>query len=50
MVESRKQSKPISNKMAEVWNKLAKHMRSANDVITFKKMLKTTYFMEEYNE
>ena len=50
MVESRKQSKTISNKMAEVWNKLPKHIRSANGITTFKKMLKTTYFMEEYNE
>ena len=44
MVESRKQSKTISNKMAEVWNKLPKHIRSANDITTFKKMLKITYY------
>ena len=50
MVESRKQSKTISNKMAEVWNILPKHIRRANDITTFNKMLKTTYFMEEYNE
>ena len=50
MVESREQSKTITNKMAEVWNKLPKHIRSANDITTFKKMLKTTYFIEEYNE
>ena len=36
--------------MADVWNKLPKYIRSANDITTFKKMLKTTNFMEEYNE
>ena len=50
MVEANKQSKTISSKMVEVWNQLPKHIRSANDIITFKKMLKTTYFKEEYNE
>ena len=39
MVESRKQSKTISNKMAEVWNKLPKPIRSVNDITTFNKML-----------
>ena len=47
MVESKKQSKTISNKMVAVWNKLPKHIKSAD---YFKKILKTTYFMEEYNE
>jgi hypothetical protein len=50
MVEANKQSKTISSKMVEVWNQLPKHIRSANDIITFKKTLKTTYFKEEYNE
>ena len=32
MVESRKQSKTISNNMAEVRNNLANHIRRANDI------------------